>query len=249
MKVNLENLILGNSLNPEETRKVVQGLRILARFGDRARRALNAIEQGKEFDEPFPYARFGDYKDTVGDVRLDSCPGVSYCQGVTRKDFPGYNYIKLVLGSLHEGKHGGAKFKEFVVKLKSRVLHVDRENLGSGRCGQLITKSLKNREVILGHARIRKNGIVTFKSSDHYAPTIKIYWDADSGLAEDSVKTFADHATKDLILLGTYDIPAKIVELQQALPTWFIKDYIPGWFREIMSHAKSMSCVETVMDS
>jgi len=246
MKIDFDKLVLGDTAEPQEMEKIVQGLRILVRLGDRARRALAAIEQGKEFNKSFPYiwVRDGWDKNTgVHDARLGSCSGVVHRQGVTRKDFPGYKHMKLVLGSTHENSYAGTKFREFTVKVRSRIIYIDDNN------GKVTVKNLRSRESIIGYVRIKKNGAATFKSERRYVPVYKLY--RDQILAEESIFKFAEDVAYHLILNGTSyeNKPTKIIELEQKLGDWIAEDYVFKWFNEMLDHARSITTVETVMDS
>jgi len=243
MKINFDKLVLGDTAELQEM-EIVQGLRILVRLGDRARRALAAIEQGKEFNESFPYIRIpkGYRNPGLNDAHLDSCPGIVHRQGVTRKDFPGYKYMKLVLGSTHESSYAGSRFREFTVKVKSRIIYV-----GENKNRKVIVRNLRSQESIIGYVRIKKNGAATFKSS-RGIPVYKLY--RYQNVAEDSIFKFAKDVTYHLILNSTYERkPTKIIELEQKLSNWIAEDYVFKWFNEMLDHAKSITTVETVMDS
>lgn len=248
-----DRLCIGNESDPEAVRDAVRGLKMMARLGRRAQRALESLERDGEIPERVVWLKVGDTWSN-GLERLQvrtSGPWLRH-RPVSRDDVPGWSDISMDLGSVEEDTISGSVVKCFQVGLSGTCLWWNREEQEVARRG--LGSPSRKFSGSIGYVRLKKSGSPTF-DPDHG------HWDVPPDdrkvfriSSDEAVARIADLAACRLVTpsLMSYDdsYPVLMKDLRREIPKWLVEDGMAQkWRDQICEWASSVRVVAEVMDT
>lgn len=248
----------GNEADPKAVEKAIHGLRLMAKFGRRAERALAAIGRGEEF--PHDVAWLEPHRDRYIGSGLESLAvyaahSVMEYRPVLREGVPGWGQLDLILGSLDEDKICGSDVHFFEVSLAGTTLRYDSD------AGSVFHVKAGPRDTFngLGSVRLKSNGALTFQPDSRSSGEKKvqrIYRSSDSERNADAIRALAQAAAAVIVpdpprhgsKADLY--PQELKSLRENIPGWLIADGTAAdWLRRICDWAASVKVVSEVMEA
>jgi len=245
-----------SSSNDEACAEAINRLEQVVKLGQEAQRALDAIRDYGYYEGPAPVAT---EPCAVHDFGFDRGPG-TFAKGYvghsirpavlqkrstfSRVDLPPLDNLKLEYGPMKKGQYGGHDCSEvplFAYGLVARQ---------TDPIGKLEFDEDKHQ---LGVVRINKHHL-SFVEDDYSRRTVQVYktFSSSPAKADAAALTFATRLARVMVGVSRnddheeYAMAAKTLDLQRAVPRWFIEDgVIERMFGEIHQY---ITCV-TVMES
>ena len=254
-------LCVGNESDPAEVRKALHGLRMMARLGCRAQRALDALER----DGKFPHAVALLERDEYGGcgleaLRVKAASGIFPARGVTRDTLPGWEDLKLEFGPLDEEERPNKQtYRFFSVYLVGKGFAYDNQCEENGVVQDIVFGDITfgighYGPGEIGQARLKQGGSVSFSPNDE-GKVLKVYRDVTSSdRARDSAGRFAKAVANRLVRTDhhgfeRHHVPQWLLDLRRAVPGWLLEDFVQDWFEQILLWAKNVRIVSEVMES
>lgn len=256
-------IAVGNDPDPGRVKEAVHGLRVMARLGRRAQRALEALERDGEFNEPAIWLKRSNQWDRWITAGAKCFPRY---EGVSRKDFPGWGQFKLDFEAIEEDEErNGNTFKYFPLRLVAPWIKWSPAEFKTDEEGNETEEVLKPARIDrsskpgvhkVGRARIRKRGAAyeathVMRYSQNEKAVFRLYRDMDwNDSAREVAAVVAKTAASRLVRYNDFceAPPADMVGLRNRVALWLVEDgFIQKWSTEILDHARDFSLVQEVM--
>lgn len=252
----------GHESDPEKVQRVIKGLKVLARLGRRAERALAAMERGESFG---PVAWLGRPDDRLswhsGNRRflgsgleglcLNTAHSLAPCHQISREDIPGWADLSIQFGELDEEIISKNTVRFFQLKLSGMGLHF--------RDGQISSFRLTGAGCVFGDVRLKSDGSLSMLPQYHMwaipDEARRVIRIPAGGLkADEAARRIADVVAAALIR-GPYSsreeecYPQELMDLRKEVPGWLLEDgTVRRWIDQIREHAASVRAVADVME-
>lgn len=254
---------VGHESDPDKVEQVVRGLRILARLGRRAERALAAMGRGEEFGPVVwlgrPSQRITlsqDHSRTwlgsgLEGLCLNTARSLSPFRPTSRDDVPGWANLSVEFGKLDEEIISKSTVRFFQLRLSGTGVHF--------RDGRVSPFRLSSPGNDLGEVRLKRDGSLTLSPQYHawavpeeMRKVIRI--PAGGPGLDRAARRLADVAATALVR-GPYSrldedsYPRELVDLRKEVPGWLLEDgSAQRWIAQIREHAASIRAVSDVME-
>jgi len=253
------NCTIGNDSDPIKLAKAVSGLKLLAKLGLSAQKALDELKRNGYYEQKAPYL-----SEMLSGQVLQTNNFPKAVQ-ITRDDFYGYGQISLQFSPVTESKVSGSQVRTFNVYMISPVLyHTYGEEVWFGYTGpkrkstKLVKIKKQLKKTFLGEVRLKSNGSITCRLGNNWwhhpkANTIQlgkntrpVGWDSKTSI--NLAKTITGEMISCTVSLRK-EIPTRLMEIIKKMPGWLVKDgHIKELVSQIYAHAVSVRSVSDVME-
>jgi len=254
---------VGHESDPETVRKAVKGLRMLARLGKRAERALAAMERGEDFGpvvwlgRPEDRLKFrpGHDRRYIGDglesFCLNRAGSLTKFRGVSREDLPNWEELDVKFGKLDEEDISKNTVRFFQLRLSGFGLHC--------RDGKILPLPLVGPGCVIGDVRLKSDGSLSL-SPQYHVWTVpddsrRVIRIPSNGKVADKTMARIANVVAMAVIRGPYswreeaEYPQELMELRKLIPSWLLEDgMIQCWVDRVRKHAASIRAVADVME-
>lgn len=260
-ETNACRICAGNESDPREVERAVRGLRILARLGRRAERALAALDRGEEFLEPVAWldqSRHHHIGAGLESLRIRAAHAMPRYREVSRSDIPGWGDFSLEFGELDEDVICGQTVQFFEVHLEATRLIFDGD---TGEVSHRRVRRSRFGRSQIGSVRLKSNSSLTFdpyynwdKVPEGKKGVFPIPRSGKGEKFEEAARRLSDVAAASLLSPPRPDrwrghpYPQVMKDLRTEAPGWiYLGGFAHQWLWAICEWARSVRTVTEVM--
>ena len=231
MKPDLSLLAADGTADEKVVRTAYQGLRLAARLGRRAERALESLRRDGYLEGSFPVVRCGRLSDDGRVVRTTYFERKSV---PARDQGPPLSDIALSFGRIGEGSHGGTEFGEVPVKIAGTFL-VQKERTLNRYAG----------ECRLGRLRLKKGQ--PSLELDGEGTVVPVYQEFRSGAAAIAAEAIGEFVASMAVTVSHGERETHFTAaLREAACRWLVEEgHVARVCREMRRTARVMEVMPT----